>query len=336
MRSLKVLPLALLIALTACGGGSGGTGSSLTPSIGVFIDSPVSGINYRTTSGSGKTNASGEFSYVPGETVTFSIGNIDLPSTVANSTITPLNLASTTDVNNQVVSNILVLLQSLDTDGDPTNGIQIASAAHTAATSSVDFNVAPSTFRTSTSVTSLVANSGSSITTPVSLASATNHFQTTLAIANVAPTANAGPAQNVLTASKVTLNGSDSTDANSDTLTYAWTLTTKPSNSSTSLSDATSSNPYFTPDVAGTYVASLIVSDGKLNSTSSTVTVTAANSNVAPVANAGAAQNVVAGSVVTLNGAIRIAARAYGMHLEHTATNSTVTAHGIHFRIRVR
>jgi hypothetical protein len=308
MRSLKVLALAIPIALTACSGGGGGgggdAGGSVTKSIGVFIDSPVAGINYRTASGSGKTNASGEFSYVAGETVTFSIGNIDLPSALANSTITPLNLANTTDVNNQVVSNILVLLQSLDTDGNPTNGIQIASAAHTAATSSLDFNVAPSAFRTNSLVTSLVANSGSSNTTPVNLASATNHFQTTLGIANVAPTANAGSAQNVLTASKVTLNGSASTDANNDALTYAWSLTTKPSNSNASLTDSTSSSPFFTPDVAGTYVASLVVNDGKLNSTSATVTVTASSSNVSPVANAGTNQNVTTSSTVTLSGAL--------------------------------
>jgi hypothetical protein len=305
MRIVKFLTLLTTLALVACGGGGGGGSSGpATKSVGVFIDSPVSGINYRTASGSGQTNASGEFSYVVGETVTFSIGNIDLPSAPANSTITPLNLANTTDVNNQVVSNILVLLQSLDTDGNPSNGIQITSAAHTAASSSLDFNVTPSSFRTNSSVTSLIANSGSSNTTPVSLASATNHFQTTLGIANVAPTANAGPAQNVLTASKVTLNGSGSTDANNDALTYVWTLTNKPSNSNASLTDSTTSSPYFTPDVAGTYVASLVVSDGRLNSTSATVTVTAANSNVAPVANAGTNQNVTTSSTVTLSGAL--------------------------------
>ena len=127
----KVLLTLTVLLVAACGGGGGG--GSITPSTGVFLDSPVNGINYRTASGSGKTNASGEFPFLAGETVTFSVGNIDLPSAAANSTITPLDLANSTDVNHQVVSNILVLLQSLDTDGIPSNGIQISSAAHTAA-----------------------------------------------------------------------------------------------------------------------------------------------------------------------------------------------------------
>jgi hypothetical protein len=305
MRPLKFLSFIPTLALIACsGGGGGGAENQITPSTGVFLDSPVSGINYRTASSSGKTNDSGEFSYIPGEIVTFSVGNIDLPAASANATITPLDLANTTDVNHQVVSNILVLLQSLDADGNPANGIQISAAAHTAATNSVDFNVAPTAFRATTTLTTLLANSGSSNTTPVSLASATSHFQNTLGIANVAPTANAGPTQNVLTSNKVMLNGSGSTDANNDTLTYAWTLTTKPSKSSASLTDATSSSPYFTPDVAGVYVASLVVSDGKLNSTESTVTITAANANVAPVANAGTNQNVTTTSLVALTGAL--------------------------------
>ena len=47
-------------------------------------------------------------------------------------------------------------------------------------------------------------------------------------VANVAPAANAGVAQNVTTGTLVTLNGSASSDANSDSLTYLWTLTSKP------------------------------------------------------------------------------------------------------------
>jgi PKD domain len=123
----------------------------------------------------------------------------------------------------------------------------------------------------------------------------------TAAIANVAPVANAGIAQNVVLGANVTLDGSASSDANGDSLTYAWTLTSKPSGSATILIGTTSAMPIFITDVAGTYVATLVVNDGKLNSTAKTVAVTAAAANVAPVANAGVAQNVVAGSVVTLD-----------------------------------
>jgi hypothetical protein len=80
------------------------------------------------------------------------------------------------------------------------------------------------------------------------------------------PVANAGSAQSVVAGSVVTLDGSRSTDADRDSLTFAWTLTSKPAGSSASLSGATSASPSFTADVAGTYTASLVVNDGKASS----------------------------------------------------------------------
>ena len=122
----------------------------------------------------------------------------------------------------------------------------------------------------------------------------------TASAANVAPVANAGTNQNVVLGA-VTLDGSTSSDANGDSLTYKWTLLSKPTSSTASLANATTAKPAFIADVAGNYVASLIVNDGKLDSTISSITVTAAAANVAPVANAGSIQSVVLGSV-TLDG----------------------------------
>lgn len=125
--------------------------------------------------------------------------------------------------------------------------------------------------------------------------------------ANSAPVANAGSAQSVSTTAVVTLNGTGSTDANADTLTYRWTLTSKPTSSTAVLSSATVASPTLTADLAGSYVASLVVNDGKVDSTNtSTVTVTASAANSAPVANAGPVQTVsrTGGTVtVTLTGA---------------------------------
>jgi hypothetical protein len=123
----------------------------------------------------------------------------------------------------------------------------------------------------------------------------------TASAANVAPVANTGPIQSVSTG-LVTLDGSGSTDANNDTLTYKWVLVGKPIGSAAVLSSTTSAKPTFTADVVGVYVASLVVSDGKLSSDTAITTVTVSAANVAPVANAGAYQNVVAGNTATLDG----------------------------------
>ena len=93
---------------------------------------------------------------------------------------------------------------------------------------------------------------------------------------NTKPVAKAGIAQNVITGTLVTLNGSASSDANGDLLTYSWTLTSKPAGSGATLIPATSATPTFTADVAGSYVATLVVNDGQVDSDPSTVTVTAA------------------------------------------------------------
>ena len=150
-----------------------------------------------------------------------------------------------------------------------------------------------------TYVVGLVVNDGNVNSTP-----STVTVTATAPATNAAPVANAGVAQNVVTGAVVTLTGSGSLDANGDSLTYAWAFTSKPANSAAVLAEATSASPSFIADLPGTYVVGLVVNDGKVNSTQSTVTVTATTlaTNAAPVANAGPAQNVVAGAVVTLNG----------------------------------
>ena len=114
------------------------------------------------------------------------------------------------------------------------------------------------------------------------------------------PIANAGPDQAVLTGATVTLDGSQSTDPNGDLLTYSWSFSSVPSGSAALLSDSSSVNPSFNVDVAGSYVVSLMVSDGTENSVPDTVSVSTLN--VAPVANAGSDQAVLVGEIVTLDG----------------------------------
>lgn len=92
---------------------------------------------------------------------------------------------------------------------------------------------------------------------------------------NIPPLANAGPVQRVLAKSVVTLDGSASSDANNDSLTYSWSLTARPSESSATLNNPSSIRATFSPDVPGTYSATLTVNDGKAASSPSTVLITA-------------------------------------------------------------
>src|SRR6185437_10892811 len=117
---------------------------------------------------------------------------------------------------------------------------------------------------------------------------------------NTPPVASAGPNQSVFVTNTVVLDGSRSSDVDGNTITYRWALLTVPPNSTAQLSDPTIVNPSFTADVRGTYVAQLIVNDGFVDSAPATVTISTLNSP--PVANAGPAQTVLAGTTVLLNG----------------------------------
>ena len=119
---------------------------------------------------------------------------------------------------------------------------------------------------------------------------------------NVRPVANAGGNQNVFTGMPVVLDGSASSDANNDDLTYTWRFVSIPSSSNTSLVNDSQSIAEFTPDVDGAYVVELKVSDGELTSDPVTVTITAETENSAPVANAGNDQTGYTGQVITLDG----------------------------------
>jgi phosphohistidine swiveling domain-containing protein len=119
---------------------------------------------------------------------------------------------------------------------------------------------------------------------------------------NAPPVAATGANQSVLTGSAVTLDGSASTDANRDRLTYKWSLISKPTGSTAELLKPLEVKASFTADVAGVYVAGLVVNDGKLPSESAVVLVQVSDKNAAPVARTGPSQNVEKGSQVTLDG----------------------------------
>jgi len=119
---------------------------------------------------------------------------------------------------------------------------------------------------------------------------------------NDQPVADAGPDQAVAVGALVTLDGSASDDFDNDPLTYLWTLTVVPVGSTAVLSDATVVAPTFTADLAGTYVATLQVSDGTVASLVDSVTIVATVFDLAPTADAGADKIGTIGAPVVLDG----------------------------------
>lgn len=95
-------------------------------SVATFIDSPVSGLEFYSKTQSGISDANGNFIYKNGESITFHIGNLYFGSAKPkNGKITPLDLVNTTNISDKRVVRILQTLQTLDSDGNPANGITV-------------------------------------------------------------------------------------------------------------------------------------------------------------------------------------------------------------------
>lgn len=173
----------LVISCGGGGGGGGGNPSSIgSEQTGVFIDSNVEGLGFSTPSRTGETNANGEFTYLDGEQVTFSIGGIVLGQVAGARLITPVSLVTgATDETNEVVTNIGQFLQTLDDDGNPDNGILIPDSLVTAAQDdAVDFTSATFDTDVQVLVDELTALTSSGQRNLVSAAAAQSHLKTNL------------------------------------------------------------------------------------------------------------------------------------------------------------
>lgn len=183
MKITRVISIVSIFTLVGCGGGSGGSTATPEPTVqpGVFLDSPVINIGYRTATRSGQTNTDGEYNYLPGESVTFFIGELELPTVLASGIVTPLDLAGTRDTRHVSVVNMIRLLQTLDDDGDPGNGITITDVAKGAATP-VDFALPEADFAASSAVSTLIMHGGqnTTVTSLVSADQAVAHLEETL------------------------------------------------------------------------------------------------------------------------------------------------------------
>ena len=155
-----LLAVTSAVVLVSCGGGS-------SVASGTFTDAaPVSGLQYTTATQSGTTDSKGTFYYIPGETVSFSVGSITVGQATAASALNSFSLVGMTapitslgeDFNAnmpelrlfQQAINISSFLQTLDSDADLSNGISIPSQAIALATNTnIKFNQKSERFQAS-------------------------------------------------------------------------------------------------------------------------------------------------------------------------------------------
>ncbi|MBA4141735.1 MAG: adhesin [Nitrosospira sp.] len=151
----RLIPLALAVSLVACGDGNGPSSSGSSskskpekgPTTGKLLDAAVSGVAYAASSGaSGTTNENGIFNYSHGDTVEFKLGSLVLGKVDGAPIVTPMELAG--DSGNRL-QNLLILLQSLDVDGKPENGISIPADAAAAVSASMNLESDPDAFTSS-------------------------------------------------------------------------------------------------------------------------------------------------------------------------------------------
>lgn len=180
---VQVAALLTTSMLLACsGGGSGSSDTAPTAATGVFKDSNVSGLHYTTSSGqSGTTDASGHYSYMTGDTVTFSIGGVTLGSSVASGVVTPVDLVSGGSSSSSTVLNIVRFLMMLDSNGNPDDGIAISADVQTAAGAWATLDFSNQSFDTDVApmITECQTADGGTHTLP-SAVTAQNHLEASL------------------------------------------------------------------------------------------------------------------------------------------------------------
>ncbi len=132
MRWVYSASITAILFFSGCGGG-GSTSTDATYT-GIFVDSPVDGLEYKGTLGSqGKTENGGLFSFRSGEVVTFSVGNVIIGETevspddpiVTPKKIVEYKVKEPVDLNDSRVISIAQFLLAADIDNNASNNIVI-------------------------------------------------------------------------------------------------------------------------------------------------------------------------------------------------------------------
>ncbi len=160
--SILAVALAALVAQGFVSCSSDDTDGTTDPGpstlTGVFLDCEVQGLTFQSgTNTPGVTDENGTFTYTPGQTLSFSVGGVQLGTLDDGASVcTPFDFV--------IPENIARFLQSIDGDGDPTNGIDVSAAATALAganvSSSVFENPSAAGFAADTAITGALATTG--------------------------------------------------------------------------------------------------------------------------------------------------------------------------------
>jgi len=92
-KTAIAMSMAVALGLSACGSSETATGGGNSGLLtGIFIDAPVKGLKFKTSSQEDFTNGQGEFTYKSGEQIAFSIDGVELGSAPASSQINVFDL----------------------------------------------------------------------------------------------------------------------------------------------------------------------------------------------------------------------------------------------------
>ena len=176
--SILLSTVASAILLSGCGSSdSSSTVQTTRPtSIGYLVDSAASGVSYTCGAYGGITGSDGSFLYNTGDTCSFRIGTTVLGSSTVSSDgyMTPGDLSGAGGADSTASSTLMIarLLQSLDEDGDPSNGISISSSTHSSMQTSLDAKTL-----NETQLQTIVQSAGKSLR---ALSTAQSHLEATL------------------------------------------------------------------------------------------------------------------------------------------------------------
>ncbi|MCP4375077.1 MAG: tandem-95 repeat protein, partial [bacterium] len=266
------------VAITLTGSDPGGDPISFTVVTGPGNGSLSGAAPNLTYTPNANFHGSDSFTYIASD------GMLDSAPATVSITVESVNDAPVADNKNKAIDEdtaVAIILTASDVDGDPIsftvvtdpgNGSLRGTAPYLTYTPNLTY-IPNAGYHGSDSFT-YIANDGLLDSAPATV-------NITINSTNEAPVADAGPDQTALVTSTVVLDGSGSSDANGDALSYSWSLIS-PTGSIAALSSPGVIDPSFSVDLPGTYIAHLIVHDGTVDSLADAVSITVSDANNSP------------------------------------------------------